>query len=52
MIRLTIVGDVDGSARFKNGEHTGVVEACGVCRQVLDLQAETESMSTGVRRVT
>jgi len=50
MIRLTIVSDVDGSARIKNGELAGVIEACGICRQVLDLIAETESMNTGVRQ--
>jgi len=52
IIQLTIVSDVDGSARIKNGELAGVIEACGVCRHVLGLEAQTESMSTGLRRVT
>ena len=51
MIRLTIASDVDGSARIKNGKHVGVIKACSVCREVLDLEAETESMSIGVRWV-
>jgi len=42
MIRLTIVSDVDGSPRIKNGEHAGVIEACSVCGEVLDLEVETE----------
>ena len=46
------MSDIDGSARIKNGEHAGVIEACSICREVLDLEAETESMSTGVPRVT
>ena len=52
VIRLTIVSDVDGNARIENSEHAGVIEARSVRRDVLDLQAETESMSTGVRPVT
>jgi len=52
MIRLTIVSDVDGSARIKNGELAGVIEASGVCGHVLDLETGTESVSTGVHRVT
>lgn len=52
IIGLTIVSDVDGSPRIKNGEHVGVIEASGVRRNVLDLEVETESVSAGVRRVT
>ena len=52
MIRLTIVSDADGSPRIKNGEHAGIIEACSVCGDVFDLEAETERMSTGVLRVT
>lgn len=34
---LTIMGDVDGSARDKNGVNAGVMEASGIRGAVLDL---------------
>ena len=52
MNQLMIVGDVDGGPRIKNGEHAGIVESCSVCGDVLDLEAETRSVSTGVLWVT
>ena len=39
MIRLTIVGDVNGSARIENGENIWVVKASGKRGAVLDLGA-------------
>jgi len=48
-ITLTIVGDVDGSARSKNGVNAGVVKACGVRGAVLGL---TENISTLVCQAT
>ena len=42
------MGDIDGSARSENGKSAGITEACSVCRAVLDLRAETESVSTRV----
>jgi len=42
------MSDIDGSARSENGENAGVIQASGVCGVVIDLEAETESMSTGV----
>ena len=51
VIQLTIVGDVDGSARIENGKNTGILEASGVFRAVLDLE-EIESMSAHVCWVT
>jgi len=44
------MSDIDGSASNENGENAGVVKASGVCRVVIDLEMETESMSTGVDR--
>ena len=46
MIRLTIMDDVDGSARIENGKNTRILKASGVCRAVLDLEQGTESMNT------
>jgi len=43
VIRLTIVGDIDGSTRSENGENAGIIEAGGVRGTVLDLETETEA---------
>jgi len=43
MIRLTIVGYIDGSARIENGENAGIFEASGVRGTVLHLEVETEA---------
>ena len=44
---LTIMGyRVGGSARRKNGEKAGIIEASGVRGTELDLEAETGSIST------
>ena len=51
MIRLTIVSDVDGTARIENGENAGVGEASGVGGTVLDLETEMESVSAQACRV-
>ena len=48
-IRLTIVSDIDGSTRGKNGENAGIVKASCVCGTVLDLEGGTERISTSVR---
>jgi len=40
------MGDVDGSARGQNGENAGIIKAGSVSWAVLDLGAETQSMST------
>ena len=52
MIQLTIMSDVDGSARIENGKGPGILKASGVCRTVLDLEDETESMNTYICWVT
>jgi len=46
------MSDIDGSTRSENDENAGVVKASGVSGTVVDLEAETESMSTGVCQVT
>ena len=43
---LTVMNYIDRSARSENGERVGVIAASGICRAVLDLEAETEGMST------
>jgi len=48
MTPLTIMNDIDGSASNENGENAGAVKTSGVCGVVIDLEAENESMSTGV----
>ena len=45
MVRLTIMGNIDGSTRSENGEGAGVIKASGVCWAKLGLE---ESMSTYV----
>jgi len=52
MTPLTIMSNIDGSTRSENGENAGVVKASGICGAVVDLGAETESMSTGVYQAT
>jgi len=52
MTLLTIMSDIDDSTRNENGENAGVVKASGVCGAVVDLKAETKSMSTDVRHAT
>ena len=39
VIRLTIVSDVDGSARSENGEKAGIIEGSNAVEIVLDLKA-------------
>ena len=51
IIRLTIVWDINGSTRSKNGENTGIIKPGGVCGAVLDLEAETEGISMQVCKV-
>ena len=46
------MGDADESARIENGKHAGIVKTGGVSRAIFDLEAETESVSIGVPRVT
>lgn len=48
MNALTIVSNVDRNVRRENSENAGVIKACGVCGTVLDLEAETESVSTQI----
>jgi hypothetical protein len=52
VIVLTVMNDIDGSARSENREYAGLIKAGGVCRAELDLEAETESMNTRVYQVT
>ena len=52
MIPLTVMGDIDGSARSENGENAGIIEASGVFRAELDLEAETNDVSTQGWQVT
>ena len=51
MIRLTIVWDINGSTRSENGEDAGIVQAGGVRGTVLDLEVETENVSSQVCQV-
>ena len=46
------MSDIDGIARNENGENGGIIEAGSVFGAVLDLEAETESVSTRARQVT
>lgn len=46
MMPLTIVRDIGGSTRSENGECAGILEASGIRRAILDLEKETESIST------
>ena len=46
------MGDVDESARIEKSENARVIKASGVCRTVLDLEAEPESVSARVRQET
>ena len=46
LIQLTVMSDIDGSARVENGEDAGIIKACGIRGAVLGLDAEAESMST------
>ena len=39
MIPLTIMGDIDGSARSENGGNARIIETSGVRRAVLGLAA-------------
>jgi len=52
MTPLTIMNDIDGSASSENGENAGVFKTSGICRVVVGLEAETESMSRVVRQAT
>ena len=47
-IQLTVMSDIDGSARVENGENAGIIKACGIRGAVLGLDAEAGSMSTRV----
>jgi len=46
------MSNIDGSASSENGEGAGGVKARGVCGVVIDLEAETESVSAGVCQAT
>jgi len=46
------MSNIDGSTRSENGENAGVIKASGVSGTVVDLEAETESMSAGVCQAT
>ena len=48
MIPLTIMSDIDRSARVENGENAGIFKACSIRGTELDLGAETETMRAGV----
>ena len=52
MIPLTVMSDIDRSARSENGEKAGIIDASGVCGAKLDLKAGTESISTHFYRAT
>jgi len=52
VIPLTIMGDIDGSARSENGGNGGVVQASGVHGAELGLKRGTEGMRIHTRRVT
>ena len=52
MIPLTIMSDVNGSARSKDGENARIIEAGSVCGAELDLEAETEGINTRACQVT
>ena len=52
VIMLTIVGNINGGAGGEDSENIGTVETCGICGAVLDLVAETESVSIHVCHVT
>ena len=52
MLQLTIVNDIDRSARGENGKRAGVITTSSVCGAVLDLETETESMSTRLCQTT
>ena len=43
---LTIMGNIDGSARGENGENTRIVETGSVCGAELDLKVEAGSINT------
>ena len=47
-IQLTVMSDIDGSARVENGENAGIIKACGIRGAVLGLDAEAGSMSMRV----
>ena len=40
---LTVMDDVDGSARSDNGENCGITKASGVCGVIDSLETGTES---------
>ena len=46
------MSDADESVRMENGKNAGIIEAGGIRRTVFDLEAKTESVSTGIPRVT
>ena len=48
LIQLTVMSDIDGSARVENGENAGIIKACGIRGAVLGLDAEAGSMSMRV----
>ena len=48
MVPLTVMSDIDRSARGKNGKGAGIIEASGVFGAELDLEVEAESVSTRV----
>jgi len=52
MIPLTVVSDVDFTARRKNGVGLGIVEAGGVLGAVFNLEVGTKSISAQVCQVT
>ena len=52
VIPLTIVSDVDRSARSENGVSVGILMTGGVRGAVLDLGAETRSISAQVCETT
>ena len=50
-IPLTIVSDICGSTRGENGENAWIIKASSMFGAVLDLEAETERISTQVCQV-
>ena len=52
VIPLTVMSDIDGSAGSENGESVEITKAGGVFRTKLDLEVETNNVSTQVWQVT
>ena len=51
-VLLTIMGDIDGSARSEDGENARIIEPGGACGTEFDLEWETGCIRTQAFRVT